>query len=117
MSQRIVVNHCYGGFGISREAMLRLRELGCKAALDETDIGEVWKGNPDGKMRESFLNSFCRCIERNDPLLLQVMCELGPEKTRALFAKLEVIEIPDGIEWEIDDYDGMETVEEKHRRW
>ena len=116
---RVVVNRCYGGFGISREAFLRLRELDDKAALEETDIGEVWKGiNPEGKVRDSlFLDAFCRDIERNDPLLLQVMDEMGAERVSAQLAKLEAVEIPDGTDWEIDEYDGWESVEEKHRRW
>ena len=30
---------------------------------------------------------------------------------------LRVVEIPDGIEWEIDEHDGAEIVHEKHRSW
>lgn len=32
-------------------------------------------------------------------------------------AELEVVEIPDGTDWEIDDYDGVETIHEKHQSW
>jgi hypothetical protein len=32
-------------------------------------------------------------------------------------AELKVVEIPDGIEWYVDDYDGLEVVNEKHRSW
>jgi hypothetical protein len=28
-----------------------------------------------------------------------------------------VVEIPDGIEWSIQEYDGLEWVAEKHRTW
>lgn len=95
--------------------MLRLRELGCKAALEETDIGEKWKDSD--KVRKPFLDSFCHRIARDDPLLLQVLDELSSDEASAPLAELRVVEIPDGIEWSIDDYDGMETVEEKHREW
>ena len=29
----------------------------------------------------------------------------------------KIIEIPDDIEWEIDNYDGIESIHEKHRSW
>jgi len=54
--------------------------------------------------------------DRTNPLLVQVVEELGV-KASGISAKLKVVEIPDDIEWEIDDYDGMETIREKHRSW
>jgi hypothetical protein len=54
--------------------------------------------------------------DRSNPILVQVVKELGDDANDRL-AKLEVIEIPDGIEWEIDDYDGIETIRENHRTW
>jgi hypothetical protein len=53
---------------------------------------------------------------RTCPKLIQVVEELG-EKANGQFAKLRIIEIPDGVDWEIDEYDGSEKVEEKHRSW
>jgi hypothetical protein len=32
-------------------------------------------------------------------------------------AQLQVVEIPDGVEWQIEEYDGVEWVAEKHRTW
>ena len=55
-------------------------------------------------------------IERNDPDLIAVVKEFG-EKASGQRAKLSVVEIPNEIEWEINEYDGNETVEEKHRSW
>jgi hypothetical protein len=54
--------------------------------------------------------------ERDDPLLVQVVEELGKE-ANGKFAELKVVTIPGNVEWEIDDYDGYETIEEKHRSW
>jgi hypothetical protein len=54
--------------------------------------------------------------DRTNPLLVQVVEELG-EKASGLLARLKVIEIPDDVDWEIDDYDGRESVHEKHRSW
>lgn len=55
-------------------------------------------------------------IERNDPLLVQVIEELGKEANGSC-AELTIIEIPDDVEYEIDEYDGNESIHEKHRSW
>jgi hypothetical protein len=54
--------------------------------------------------------------DRSNPILVKTVEELG-ESANGLCAGLKVIEIPDGIEWEIDEYDGMESVHEKHQSW
>ena len=53
---------------------------------------------------------------RADPLLVAAVEALG-EKANGKCARLCVTEIPDSIDWEIDDYDGMERIAEKHRTW
>lgn len=98
---KVVINGCFGGFSVSREAWLRLRELGSKGARKEAD---------------DRYNGFCRDIPRNDPLLIQVVEELGP-KANGACAKLEIVEVPDDVEWEIEEYDGSEHVAEAHRTW
>jgi hypothetical protein len=87
---RILINRCYGGFGLSDAAVTRLQELGVLA--------------------------YHREIERNDPKLLQVFDELG-QATNGPFAELQAIEVPEGVEWQIEEYDGYEHVAEKHRTW
>ena len=42
--------------------------------------------------------------------------ELG-ELANGRCAELRIVEIPDDVEWEINEYDGMETVDECHRKW
>ena len=55
-------------------------------------------------------------IERNDPVLVQVVEELG-EKSSGRHAELKVVEIPDDVKWKIEEYDGVEWVAEQHRTW
>lgn len=115
---RVVINGDYGGFGLSRKAFHRLRELGHPLALEEADLGEPWKNRPT-EVRESMsgLDVFCHDIDRTDPLLLQVIDEIGEAEASSPLATLRVVEVPDDVEWEIDDYDGVETIHEVHRSW
>ena len=55
-------------------------------------------------------------IKRDDPALVKTVEDLG-EKANGRFAELKIVEIPDDVEWEITEYDGLEQVEEKHRVW
>lgn len=54
--------------------------------------------------------------DRTCPALVQAVEELGKEANGSC-ADLRVIEIPDGIQWELSEYDGIERVEEIHRSW
>ena len=54
---------------------------------------------------------------RYDPLLIAAVEKLGLEESGGRDVELLIVEIPDGIEWEIWDYDGKESVHEKHRHW
>jgi hypothetical protein len=57
-----------------------------------------------------------RGIFRDDPALVQVVEELGA-KSSGEFAKLHVVEIPEDVQWEIEEYDGKEHIAEIHRTW
>jgi hypothetical protein len=39
------------------------------------------------------------------------------EKANGSFAELKIVEVPDYIDWVINEYDGLESVEEKHQSW
>ncbi len=90
MAQRIVINACFGGFGLSTAAHKMLKKLGA----------------PDVEWREN----------RDHPLLVRVVDELG-EAASDNIAKLKIVEIPDGVEWHIEEYDGNEWIAENHRTW
>lgn len=55
-------------------------------------------------------------VDRSDPDLVAVVEELGDE-ANGMCAQLKVVEIPDGIAWEINEYDGLESVHEQHSSW
>lgn len=57
-----------------------------------------------------------RDIDRTDKLLIQVVEELG-EDADGSCAKLKIVEIPDGTDYCIEEYDGNEWIAEKHQTW
>ena len=64
-------------------------------------------------------NSLCwsiHTIKRDDLVLIQVIEELK-EKANTRHSELKVVEIPDDVEYFIENYDGCEHVSEVHRTW
>ena len=57
-----------------------------------------------------------RDIKRDDPDLLAVFKEIG-QKAAGQHAHFKIVEVPDGVEWQIEEYDGLEWVAEKHAVW
>lgn len=95
---KIVRNTDYGIFDLSLEAMTLYNKLyTCQ-----------FKGKP------KTVDQICK--KRDDPLLIKVVEELG-EFANSSWSRLEVVEIPDGVNWWIDTYDGIETIREVHRSW
>lgn len=53
---------------------------------------------------------------RNNADLIKVVKKLG-DKANGHCAQLVIVKIPDNVKYEIDEYDGMESIHEKHRSW
>lgn len=51
---------------------------------------------------------------RTDPVLIGIIEKYGDANVHGCYAP-RVIEVPDGVEWVVDEYDGFETLHEKHR--
>ena len=112
---KVVINACFGGFCLSEKAMKRLIELVNDPKLKK-ELEEHYTTRWAGRPKPFMLDSFDPKIPRNHPALVQVVEELGKE-ANGMFAELKVVEIPDDVEWEIEEYDGVEWVAEKHRVW
>lgn len=114
---KIVVNKCFGGFSVSRKAVEFMAERGneqAKAELDEILSGKYVNAAYD--IYFGYSEKFESEYNRTDPDLILAVETLKDEANSSC-SKLKVVEIPDGIEWEITDYDGVETIHEKHRTW
>jgi hypothetical protein len=110
---KIVINSEHGGFGLSDEALeLYLTRKGLPFVKEEWKFGRFNFLKPDNK-KECYLDFE---IERNDPVLVQIVEELG-EEANGLYSSLKIVEIPDDVKWYIGEYDGMESVHEEHRIW
>ena len=111
---KIVINQCYGGYGLSDAAIERYAELSGITTYPEKSkysSGSTifWE---DEERTVELTNP-----ERNDPLLIQAIEELGTVVASGQFSELSIVEIPDDVVWEIEEYDGIEWVSEVHRTW
>ncbi len=111
---KIVICVKHGGFSVSRKAAERLAELGCEDAREEITSRDASPENPLSVLGR---DSYCNSIARDDARLVAVVEELGEAAASGRYAKLKVVDVPDGVEWEIDEYDGWEKIAEKHRTW
>ena len=141
--REVVINRCFGGFGLSPEALLLLWERGM-SSIGESVEGYCGDG-PEGEAgrardlerwhnyqarrpndKHIFMLAFSpdekfvlyggRDTKRDDPLLVAVVKELG-KKANGSCANLSIVKIPESAEWEISEYDGLEHVAEVHRKW
>lgn len=132
--KKIVINRCYGGFGLSYKGTMRYAEIkgiilypwlnditksvyGERAVIGNDKMMHHYSTSPviDGKYEEGsyFSSSF---LPRDDPALVQLVEEMG-ETANGRNAELEVVEIPDDVDFVIEEYDGTEWIAEKHRTW
>lgn len=157
---KVVINKCYGGFGLSPRAVVRIAEIQGRpcflsqhklidgkfvdipSTLEELEGGEYFIFNahdvPFEEVQDHQIADWASAsmeerkasnewsaahsldtgssIDRSDPALIQAVEELG-DKASGNYGKLKIVEIPDGTNYEIDEYDGMESIHEVHKSW
>jgi len=114
--KEIVINRCYGGFGLSREAVLRFNELSEDIKIPYLDWPSGEMGRIGYTEKGSLLPGYQYDVSRDHPILIKVVKELK-KKASGPFADLKIVKIPDDVQWEVTEYDGMEMIEEVHRSW
>ena len=143
---KVVINCCFGGFGLSPKAEKRYLELKGKECYhykqtkyswqggkdeyqkitdlkDESvffshtltkDLGDTFEKFPKKDMNKIYFSGYE--IPRDDEDLITVINELGKEANGDC-AELRIVEVPDGVSWHIEEYDGNEHVAEDHQTW
>lgn len=141
---KVVINKCFGGFGLSDAAEDAL--IGKCEHVELCEPIEYYGGpgspfyeankdriSPD-HWREKYerdlhgdglarfhdgkviIDNHRDTANRACPALVEVVEQLQ-SAANGTFAELKVVEIPDDVEYEISEYDGSEHVAEVHRTW
>ena len=140
----VVINTQHGGFGLSPHAIERYLEIqGLQYWIRHNErfgsiIGPTyWLVPEDQQLVEPDAETWHamsiserqqhnqlhnqqtfsdRDLDRDDPVLVQVVQELGSDASGRC-ADLKIVQIPADVEWQIEEYDGKEWIAEKHRTW
>lgn len=138
---KVVINKCYGGFGLSFAAVVAIAKrkgLPCFIYERIGDYESKTYRKIDGQKNtrniffalgidlgdtctEMALNQATHLnidsqIERHDEDLVAVVETLG-KAANGQFAELHVIDVPDDVDYVVEEYDGQEWIAEVHRTW
>ena len=129
---KVILNKCYGGFGVSDAAYeLYAQKKGIKLYRYVSDGRTLRKSSEDGLLSYWLKKDHGTFPERDlnwddvlslderyreDPTLVEAVEELG-SAANGIYARLVVVDIPDGMDYVIDEYDGIETLHEKVKVW
>jgi len=133
---KIAINKCFGGFHLSQKAVKWLYKHGDKHITKVPKKDFIKDDDPLLLMKSEkeffdwlvvplikekgkeyvLLDQHVAHKYRTCPLLIRCIETLG-EEANCKFSKLKIVEVPAAVEWEIQEYDGVEWVAEKHRTW
>ena len=88
---KILINQCYGGYGLSDKFERYLKEIGLMHDDDKS-----YSGWPD----------------RDDQVMIEEAIKFGLKGASGDCAQLAVVEIPNGALYRIGEYDGQEWIEQ-----
>lgn len=136
--KKVILNKDFGGFDISKKGYeLYAKKKGLDLYMYETEFkGKncfYKKTNDDALLTQYFTKDFGDNIDiseedyrnyslyldgghREDPILIEVVEELK-EKANGKYSELKIVEIPDDLDYVIDNYDGIETLHQRVQEW
>ncbi len=140
--KKVILNKSYGGFGVSQKGYeLYAKKKGFELIVYKRNYDYESKNFYYTKLKyptsevlvEYFTKDFGDNVlisnedyenyslhlswgYREDATLIEVIEELG-EEANSIYSKLVIVEIPDDLDYMIDDYDGIETLHQKVQEW
>jgi hypothetical protein len=90
---KVLMNICYGGFGFSPEFEEYFYSL-----------------HPDLQEEGNCLDYSMSFDTRTDVRIIEAIEAFGLDKASGSYAKLHIEEFPDGLEYSISEYDGVESI-------
>ena len=129
--KKIIINKSFGGFWPSKEAVkLYAAKKGKECYFFEFSVTGKYtplKGDtlywvacsvpdPNEHLGE-YTEIKCGEEQRADPDLVAVVEELGSKLASDEISNLKVVEIPDDVEYYVEEDRGMECIHERHRTW
>lgn len=103
IKMKIAINKCFGGFSLSKSVF---EELGVKWDNDG------YLSNEALGIKSDDYNKY-----RSDDRLIEAIEKIGISEASGSMADIVIVDVPDDIEWELSNYDGIESIHEKHRSW
>lgn len=115
---KVVINKCHGGFGFSKEAYdyLGLEWDGYGFVGYFSKIYDVLFSEDEEYKKGLWCKDWYKLL-RCHPKVIECVETLGEEVASGGGSELKVVEIPDGIEWFVNEVAGKEWIEEEHRIW
>lgn len=93
---KVAINRCFGGFALSERACAFL-------GIPERDAYKYMFSDEAARTEQDLI----RCIET-----------LGSEvNSDDASSDIVIVEVPDDVEWYIEEHDGCEHIAECHRTW
>lgn len=130
--REVVINKCYGGFGLSHMATLEYyKRKGINVQCYDYDYVTKTKtilGPNTLSSQDPHIIGFIHYEDaetgeylsgdfpRDDVDLVEMIKELG-EKANGPHAELKIVEIPSDVKWHIQEYSGIEWIAEDHKTW
>ncbi len=134
----MILNKCFGGFVVSGKCYdlyAKKKGIVLHKYLPEEDGDDFVKVT--GERKEVFTRYTTKdygdrvkvekfdwrtCIQldgayRTDGALIECIEELGDEASVEGFSELRIVEVPDDLNYVVDEYDGLETLHEAVRTW